>query len=108
MECGQKEWNCVSKTGQIAHIKYKHRVLEAMPHNVYTGLYDSIVAPIIQYSVCLLGTKEYAYSCINAIQNRACRLFLGVQNKYAANPAVNCEKGWKSNKFSIDKKKIKK
>ena len=38
-----------------------------------------------------LGTKEY--SCINAVQNRACRFFLGV-GKYAPNNAVNGDMGW--------------
>ena len=37
------------------------------------------------------GTKEY--SCINAVQNRACRFFLGV-GKYAPNNAVNGDMGW--------------
>ena len=37
------------------------------------------------------GTKEY--TCINAVQNRACRFFLGV-GKYASINAVNGDMGW--------------
>ncbi len=38
------------------------------------------------------GTREY--SCINAIQNRAARFFMGL-GRYAPNIAVNGDMGWK-------------
>ena len=52
---------------------------------MFSKLYDRIVWSTIR------GTKEYL--CINAVQNRACRFFLGV-GKYAPNNAVNGDMGW--------------
>ena len=50
-----------------------------------------MVWPVISYGAAIWGTKEY--SCINAVQHRACRFFLGV-GKYTPNAAVNGEMGW--------------
>ena len=58
---------------------------------MFSKLYDSIVWSTISYGACIWGTKEY--SCVNAVQNRACRFFLGV-GKYAQNNAVNGDMGW--------------
>ena len=53
---------------------------------MFSKLYDSITL-----STMSRWTKEY--KCINAVQNRACRFFLGV-GKYAPNNAVNGDIGW--------------
>ena len=60
--------------------------------NTYTTLYDSLVWSIISYDAAIWGTKEY--SCINAVQNRAVRFYLGV-GKYTPNLSVIGDMGWK-------------
>ena len=43
--------------------------------NVYR-LYDAMVNSMISYGTPVFGTPKY--SCISAVQHRACRFFLGV------------------------------
>ena len=50
-----------------------------------------MVWPIISYGAALWGTRDF--SSINAIQDRACRFYLGM-GKYAPNAAVNGDTGW--------------
>lgn len=69
----------------------KFKSAGGLPYSVFTKLYDTVVWRTISYGACIWGTNEY--SCINAIQNRACRFFLGV-GKYAPNNAVNGDMGW--------------
>ncbi len=71
----------------------KHIAFGGMPHNVFTKLYDSLVAPVIEYAVAIWGHRDY--SCISAVQNRACRFFMGL-SKFAPNSAANGDMGWKS------------
>jgi len=59
--------------------------------NVFTKLYESIVLPVICYSSCIWGVRNY--SCINAVQNRAMRFYLGL-GKYAPNDAIIGDMGW--------------
>ena len=60
--------------------------------NTYTTLYDSLVWFTISYGAAIWGTNEY--SCINAVQNRAMRFYLGV-GKYTANISVIGDMRWK-------------
>ncbi len=62
-----------------------------MPYHVYTQLYDALVQPIIDYGAEIWGTKDFA--CINSVQHRDCRFFLGV-GKYTPNVAVEREMAW--------------
>ena len=62
-----------------------------LPFNVYTKLYDSVVYPVISYGAGIWGCKSYL--CINAVQNRAMRFFLGVE-KYTPVAALEGEMGW--------------
>ena len=50
-----------------------------------------MVSSIVEYGASIWGTRNY--SCINAMQNRACRYFLGV-GKYTPNNAVSGHMGW--------------
>jgi CDP-diglyceride synthetase len=59
---------------------------------IHIQLYDSLVWSIISYGAAIWGTKEY--SCINAVQNRAMRFYLGV-GKYTPNLSVIGDMGWK-------------
>ena len=51
----------------------------------------STVWPVISYGAAIWGTKSY--SCINAVQNRAMRFFLGT-GKYMPNAAIYGDMGW--------------
>lgn len=54
----------------------KFKACGGMPYDVYTRLYDVLVQSVINYGAAIWGTKSY--SCINAVQMRASRFFLGV------------------------------
>ena len=63
-----------------------------MTHSVFSHLYDSLVAPILNYGAGIWGTQSF--SVVNTVQNRACRFFLGV-GKTAGNCATRGDMGWK-------------
>ena len=69
----------------------KFKALGGMPYNVFTKLYDSLVWPVISYGAAIWGDRSF--SCIDAIQNRAMRFFLGV-GKYTPTAAVSGDMGW--------------
>ena len=52
---------------------------------------DATVQSVIDYSAAVWGTKSI--SSISAVQNCACRFFLGL-GRYAPNAAVNGDMGW--------------
>ena len=52
-----------------------------------------MVSPILEYGSAIWGLKEF--SCINAVHNRACRVFLGVR-RHSPNLAIQAELGWKT------------
>ena len=56
-----------------------------MPYECFSKCYDALVQSIINYVAAVWGST--GYSCIAAVQNRACRYFMG-QGKYAPNPAI--------------------
>ena len=59
-------------------------------YDVYTKLYNSLVWPVIGYGRAVWGLKSF--SCINAVHNRAMRLYLGV-GRYTSNAAVTGDMG---------------
>ncbi len=63
-----------------------------MPYGVFSHLYDLLVQPVIDYGDAVWGTQEF--SCVSAIQHRACRFFMGM-GKYTPNVAVQGDMGWK-------------
>ncbi len=69
----------------------KDKSFGGMPYNVYTKCYDAIVQATINYGASVFGTTKY--SCIEAVQNRACRYFLGL-GKYAPTVAISGDMGW--------------
>ena len=60
--------------------------------DTYTKLYDSLVWSVISYSAAIWGTRDF--SCIDAVQHRAIRFFMGL-GKYSPNDAINGDMGWK-------------
>ncbi len=69
----------------------KDKAHGGMPFDCFTKLYDSVVQSVINYGAAVWGTKEF--SCISAVQNRACRYFMGL-GKYAPNIALQGDTGW--------------
>ena len=72
----------------IAKCKY----VGGLPYHVFSKLYDSVVWTVISYSAPLWGYRSY--SCIDAVQHRAIRFFLGV-GKYSPNDGISGEMAWK-------------
>ena len=70
----------------------KARCIGGLPFECYTKLYNSLVQPVIDYGVSIWGYSSF--SCIEAVQNRAVRFFLGVHCK-APNTATQGDMGWK-------------
>ena len=54
----------------------KNKVFGGMPFECFTQCYGATVQSITDYSAAIWGTKSV--SCINAVQNHACRYFLGL------------------------------
>ena len=69
----------------------KDKAFGGMPYSCFQKCYDSLVQSIIDYSSSVWGTKPY--TCISAVQNKACRYYLGL-GRYAPNTAVNGDMGW--------------
>ncbi len=71
----------------------KCKAFGGIPHDVFTKLYDSLVAPVIEYAAAIWGHKEF--SCISTVQNSASRFYLGV-SKFTPNSAVQGDIGSKT------------
>lgn len=69
----------------------KFKIMGGMPFDVYSKLYDTMVWPVISYGAAVWG--DQTYSCIEAVQNRAMRFFLGV-GRYTPTAAVSGDMGW--------------
>ena len=69
----------------------KDEPLEECPLNVIAKCYDTLVQSVINYGSAIWDSSNF--SSISAVQNRACRFFLGL-GKYAPNPAVQGDMGW--------------
>lgn len=69
----------------------KAKTIGGMPYQTFTKLYNSLVWPIVSYGAAVWGTKDM--SRVNAVQNRACRFFLGVK-RFTPNAAIQGDMGW--------------
>ena len=69
----------------------KDKAFGGLPFRSFTKLFDTVVWSVINYGAGIWGTNQY--SCINAIQTRAERYFLGI-GKYTPNAAVRGETAW--------------
>ena len=78
-----------SRALRIVIAKYKS--FGGLPFNTYIKLYENIVLSTLSFGAAVWGTKQF--SCINAIQSRAARFFLGV-GKYSPNAGVLGDTGW--------------
>ncbi len=51
----------------------KFKAVGGLAYGVYNTLYENLVQPSLSYGAAVWGTREF--SCINAVQNRACRFY---------------------------------
>ncbi len=73
----------------------KFRTLSDMGHSTYSRLYDSLVAPVMDYGSAIWGYK--GYSDLDKVQHRATRFFTGV-HKFAPILGHTGDMGWISNR----------
>ena len=62
-----------------------------MPYKVFTNVYESLVAPVIDYGAEIRALRAFSY--INEVHNKACRVHLGI-GWYAPNAGVQGKMGW--------------
>ena len=61
-------------------------------YDIFTKLYDTMVSSIVEYGAAIWGHRTY--SCIDAVQHRACRYYMGL-GKCAPNRAIQGDMGWR-------------
>ena len=92
------DYNVTAKhVSQCAHralglLISKDKAQGGFQYDIFTSLYDSMVSSIIDYGSAIWGHSSF--SCIEAVQNRASRYFLGLGPR-APNRAVQGDIGWK-------------
>ena len=69
----------------------KDHYLGGLSFNIFTHLYDSLVAPVLNYGGGIWGTTQF--NQLHVIQNRACKFFLGVDTS-TSNDASRGDMGW--------------
>ena len=80
-----------SASRALGLVIHKSKQNGGFPFECFTKMYDSLVWPVIEYGSSIWGTSKS--SCIEAVQNRACRYFMAV-GKYTPNIAVQGDMGW--------------
>ena len=69
----------------------KFHGLGEIDYDAFYYLYSSLVIPVLNYGAGIWGTCHY--QCLNSVQNKACRFFLGV-GPSTANCATRGDMGW--------------
>ena len=72
-------------------IRFKLRFLKECRSATFTKMFESYVSPITDYGAGVWGTKSF--ECIEQVQRRAARYFLGV-HRFAATDMVLGDIGW--------------
>ncbi|MEW8546453.1 MAG: reverse transcriptase family protein, partial [Candidatus Thiodiazotropha sp.] len=115
-KCGEKTLNLVDRYKYLGLLLTEHLNYEEMAKHVaksasralslviakykscggfafgtYTKLYETMVWSIISYGASIWGSREY--NCINSVQLKAARFFLGV-GRYTPNAGVLGDIGW--------------
>ena len=70
----------------LGAVIYKYKKINRLEYYRYTKLFQSSVCPILDYASEVWGYKKFPQ--IDAIQNKAIRIFLGV-HKFAPIAAIN-------------------
>ena len=80
-----------SASRALGFLTHKYYSCGDMHYNVFTKLYESIVQPVLTYCSGVWGICKYTE--VYTVQNRACRIFMGV-SKTTPNLAVRGDIGW--------------
>ena len=75
----------------LGSIYCKYKCNKGFGFDTFTKLYDSGVAPVLDYGSCIWGYG--AHENVRSVQNRAIRLYLGV-HKFASNLSISGDMGW--------------
>ena len=78
-----------STGGALGLLISKDKAFGRMPFECYSKCYDTLVQSVINYGAAIWGSSNF--SCLSAVQNRACRYFLGF-GKYAL--TLQCRVTW--------------
>ena len=86
--------NHVSKAASRAleFVIAKNKSFGGLPFGSFQKLFDSMVWSVISYGAANLGNRQF--SCINLVQLRALRYYMGV-GRYTPNSAVHDDTVWK-------------
>ena len=84
---------CKAANRALGLVKAKCKVFGGFNFEYYGKLYDTMVLSVVNYGAAVWGKRQF--SCINTIQLRAARYYMGV-GKYTPNSAVQGDSGWKS------------
>lgn len=84
----------------LGSIINKYKSINGLGYYTFTKLYKAGVCPILDYCSGVWGYN--AFSCIDSIQNKAMRVFLGV-HKFAPTDALIGDMGWTA---SITRRKL--
>ena len=80
-----------SASRALGSICSKFKKVNGFRFATFTKLFDTGVAPILDYASSIWGYQGYTQ--IESIQNKAVRFFLGV-HRFACNYAINGDTGW--------------
>ncbi len=75
----------------LGAVMSKFKSNKGLGFNTYTKMFHTGVCPILDYCSGVWGFSKY--ECIDTVQNRAIRFYLGV-HKFAPNLAINGDMGW--------------
>ena len=75
----------------LGAVRNKYKKINGLGYYTYTKLFQSSVCPILDYASEVWGYKKFPQ--IDAIQNKAIRIFLGV-HIFAPIAAINGDVGW--------------
>jgi len=84
---------CVAQSArrELGLLIAKCKLAGGVPYNVFTKLYDAVVWSVVSYGAAIWCFRSF--SCLNAVNNRAMRYYLGV-GKYTPNTALAGEMAW--------------
>lgn len=74
----------------------KFREMKNVGGKTFTKMFEAAVVPVCDYASGVWGFKDF--SCMNNVQNRSIRYFLGV-HRFAPNGAIQGDMGWMPSKY---------
>ena len=82
---------CKAANRALGLVIAKSKAFGGFNFRTFSRLYDTMVWSVINYRASVWGNRQF--SCINSIQLRAARYYMGV-GRYTPNAAVHGDSGW--------------